>query len=103
MDRIEGIPEGYRLGEATYVDRTHVHPTSITFELIPIEQPKQPEAAVDSELIDFLAKQYTVDEEGDAVWNFCFSKNHGSFRSALRSWMREAEHVTIREREKGTK
>lgn len=43
MDRIEGVPEGYRLGEVVYLREDR---KNITFELIPIEQPKQLEAVI---------------------------------------------------------
>jgi hypothetical protein len=48
MDRIEGVPEGYRLGVRRGIgfNGDAAIPKTITFELIPIEQPKQLEAVV---------------------------------------------------------
>lgn len=91
MDRIEGVPEEWGGWNISPEMRKR------GYEGERIEQPKQLEAS-DSELLDFLANQYSVDENGDATWKFCFSKNHRDFRSALRSWMREADRVTIREK-----
>lgn len=44
-DRIDGVPEGYRLGDVVYLREDR---QNITFELIPIEpeQPKQLEAVI---------------------------------------------------------
>lgn len=39
MDRIEGIPEGYRLGDVVYLREDRAN---ITFELVPDEQPECP-------------------------------------------------------------
>lgn len=43
MEHIKGVPEGYRLGEVAYLREDR---QNITFELIPIENPKQLEAAI---------------------------------------------------------
>lgn len=94
MDRIEGIPEGYRLGEATYVDRTHVHPTSITFELIPIEQPKQLEVVIVVPIDRSSAGWNDLDTALDSMDGLSKDEAHRLRRMY-------PDRVSIREREKG--